>query len=234
MSPCGNDPAGAVGTKCRPGMRRLANYVMREFGTGDLGCFNPASRAGGVPSLHADGRAFDAALNAHDPAQRGRGDRLMRWLVDNADRIQLQEMLWRGYVWSCRNRHLGIRFTGIQQAAHENHVHFGVSYFCADNFTEDWLGAAPTPQPEEDDLGTLSHIDETGATEFALRFRQMLETNRAEAANALRAVIYHTPTNADGTGEAWGDVIRKTYLIAVETQDRLEKVLDKLGIAEPQ
>lgn len=129
-------------------MARLAEWVRGAFGVGSLGCFNPASMAGGVLSLHADGRAEDAAVDAR--REFDKGWRLFTWLIAHADQIKLQEALYAGYLWSCKNRHLGIRGPGIQQAAHMNHVHYGVNYWCADNFSLDWLDVgppAPAPGP---------------------------------------------------------------------------------------
>jgi len=137
----GYDPSGVIGTGPRPGTTRFSQYVMDRWGTGTYGIFNPASVAGGGPSLHADGRAFDAALNANDPAQLARGDHLMHWAIANHEKIGLQEILWRGYLWSYQKRHLGLRF-GYAQAAHMNHVHLGQDYNAANNWTTAWLEGA--------------------------------------------------------------------------------------------
>src|SRR5688572_10670774 len=103
----GYDPVRGVntyGAGCTPGMQRMYEYLSRRFGTGSLGCYNPASRAGGGPSLHAEGRAQDFALNANDPAQRARGDAMFQFVMNHADELGAQEMLWRGYVWTYRRR----------------------------------------------------------------------------------------------------------------------------------
>lgn len=172
---CATDTAGVIGRGCRPGMAELARYMRERWSAGSLGCFNPGSLAGGAPSLHADGRAEDVALNANDAAQRARGDDLMNWLVRNADRLGVQEILWRGFIWSCRRRSEGIRF-GVQQAAHMNHVHVGVGYHTANNFDRSWLqgidGGAPSPAPIPPQL--------TGETDMFL-----LHTPEGEPARAV-------------------------------------------------
>lgn len=145
---CGTDRAGVIGRACRPGMLRLAEWIMGEFGAGSLGCFNPKSKAGGIPSLHADGRGFDAAFDGHTREGWDAGWRCFTWCIDNADRIGLQEILFGGYLWSCQNRHLGIRGPGIQQPEHMNHVHIGVTYHTADNFQLSWVNKEPEkPKP---------------------------------------------------------------------------------------
>lgn len=143
--PCGTDRAGVVGRGCRAGMLRFQVFAQREFGAGTLGCFNPASKAGGLPSLHADGRAFDAAFDGHTREGWDAGWRLFTWCIDHADEIGLQEILFGGYLWSCLNRHLGIRGPGIQQPEHMNHVHIGLTYDAANNFDESWVRPAPAP-----------------------------------------------------------------------------------------
>lgn len=136
----GYDPVGtAPSGKCQDGTRRLFDYVQSKFQTGSFGCYNPDSRvpSGGM-SLHAEGRAFDAALNAYDATEMGRGDTLLHWAVDNFQRVGLQEILWRGFIWSFQRQGDGIR-SGVQQAAHMNHVHFGVDWDAAKNWQVNWV-----------------------------------------------------------------------------------------------
>lgn len=151
----GYDPAGGRSTGCRPGMSNEADFFMRKFQGGSLGCYNPASTlSGGTPSLHADGRAFDLALNAFDDIQRANGDACVFYLIVNHEAFGVQEILWRGFLWSYQNRHLGLRGPGIQQAAHSNHVHIGIDRHTADTWTEAALPGEPLVSTyKEQDMG---------------------------------------------------------------------------------
>lgn len=124
----------------------MANWLQDRFNGGSLGCFNPASvLSGGTPSLHADGRAFDLALNAFDDVQRQSGDAAVFYMIVNHEIMGTQELLWRGYLWSYQRRAEGLRGPGIQQSAHSNHVHIGIDRATADSWTTDRV-----PQQEED------------------------------------------------------------------------------------
>lgn len=90
---------------------------------------------------------MDIALNANDPAQRARGDAIVARVVANPEQFGAQEMLWRGGVWSWRNRHLGWRQNGTQQAAHMNHVHLGLDVNAALNWHEGWVAPVHQPSP---------------------------------------------------------------------------------------
>lgn len=154
----GYTASGNIHTGARPGMVRMADWLMARYQGGSLGIYNPASKAGGGPSLHADGRAFDLALNVNDSGERARGDAAMHYLVDHADAFGLQELLWRGHIWSYQRRAEGIRF-GTQQAEHMNHVHIGIDRPTADTWTATRAPADPipaqSPPTQEDDMGAL-------------------------------------------------------------------------------
>lgn len=145
-------------------MKRLSRYMFDRFGGWDLGCYNPKSKAGGGPSLHAEGRAQDFAFNAHDPDERASGDRVFRWAITHADEIGLQEILWRGYIWYYPRRGEnpngtgdftglpGVRFP-VQQADHMSHVHLGVDRRAGMDWDPSWLtDPTPAPVPTPDQL----------------------------------------------------------------------------------
>jgi hypothetical protein len=126
-------------------MTRMFVWFREEFDAGSLGCYNPASLGG--RSLHAEGRGIDIALNAHDPAQRARGDAIFDLVMAHPDWFGAQEMLWRGFLWSWINRHLGKRGPGIQQRDHENHVHLGVDVNAALHWQPSWVQNRPSADP---------------------------------------------------------------------------------------
>lgn len=138
----GNDPVRGVatyGSGCMPGCARQFAWWQEVYDTGSLGCYNPASVAGGGPSLHAEGRAMDIALNANDPAERARGDAIFDRVMANPDQFGAQEMLFRGYLWSYGRQDEGKRGPGIQQDEHMNHVHLGIDVNAAKNWDPSWV-----------------------------------------------------------------------------------------------
>ncbi len=134
-----------------PGCSRQMAWWREKFDAGSLGIYNPASLGG--RSLHAEGRAMDIALNAHDPHERNLGDAIFDLVMAHPDWFGAQEMLWRGFLWSWVNRHLGKRGPGIQQRDHENHVHLGIDVHAARFWTPDWV-----PGGGGDEMA-LSHED---------------------------------------------------------------------------
>jgi hypothetical protein len=172
----GYTPGGNVHNGCRAGMVRLRAWARREFGDGqarDLGCFNPASVAGGLPSLHADGRADDFAWDYNNAGERAAGYRFLTYAVTHADELGLQEILFGPWIWSYNRRGEGIRDDSSQAASHQNHVHWGVDRPTADTWTEDRLGASPEPEvpptPEDEDMGFLAKVIGKGGTIYFFR-----------------------------------------------------------------
>jgi hypothetical protein len=94
---------------------------------------------------------MDIALNANNPAEQARGDLIFDLVMANPEKFGAQEMLWRGFLWSWRNRELGKRFPE-QQADHMNHVHLGIDVNAARNWDESWLQGLAVPGVEEDDM----------------------------------------------------------------------------------
>jgi hypothetical protein len=98
------------------------------FGGGSYGIYNPASRAGGGLSLHAEGRAADHSVPVTTDGKR-LGDRIFDWLVAHADAIGLQEVQFHGRIWTSRRASEGVRRdTAAATIAHRDHVHWGVCW----------------------------------------------------------------------------------------------------------
>lgn len=139
----GYDPVQGIntyGARCLAGAERQFAWWREHYQAGSLGCYNPASVASSGPSLHAEGRAMDIALNANDPAQRARGDAIVARVVAHPEMFGAQEMLWRGGVWTWRRRAEGWRTNPpTQQAAHMNHVHLGLDVNAGKNWTSAWV-----------------------------------------------------------------------------------------------
>ncbi len=107
------------------GTVELSKYIMSKFGASSMGIFNCRSvRGGSSLSLHGEGRAFDAGLNANNPEQKKRGDSLFQWVISNAPSIGAQEVIWNRQIWTPSK---GIRaYTGT--SPHTDHVHIGQNW----------------------------------------------------------------------------------------------------------
>lgn len=169
----GFDPVDGIGSGCLPGMVAMRAYIFDRFGGRDLGCFNPASTAGGGPSLHAAGRASDFGFNAYDAyVERPAGDELFVWAVRNHDALGLQEILWRGAIWYWPRRDTehgwgdfdlpGV-YGPVQQTDHMSHVHLGVDLDAARHWTPDRLTGDEPPMTLEE----LDRILNEGARRIA-------------------------------------------------------------------
>lgn len=100
----------SVGSRClggvQPGAAALAQFVVANFpGTrcnipGDIYACRPNTANTSQKSVHSEGRALDIFV----PVRSELGDRLSRWLVENADRIGIQLVIWNHRDWSSRTR----------------------------------------------------------------------------------------------------------------------------------
>src|SRR3990167_4807013 len=142
----GYDPVYGIatyGARCLPGTVHMFAYLRDRYSAGDLGCYVPTSKvSSGGPSLHAEGRAMDLALNANDEAERARGDALFDHVVTKADVYGVQEIIWREFIWTYNRRSEGVRGSEGLAAAHMSHVHLGVDVDTAMNWTTDRVGGA--------------------------------------------------------------------------------------------
>jgi hypothetical protein len=117
-------------TSALPGTRDLDTYLRRRFpylSSGGLYCCRQNSATTSVPvlSVHAIGRAIDlmVPMEAGD-ADNGLGDPVANWLVENAEFIGIQRVIWDRAYWN------GGRGFGLLSSAslpHTNHIHVELS-----------------------------------------------------------------------------------------------------------
>lgn len=117
-------------TSALPGTRELDAYLRRRFPyltSGGLYCCRQNSATTSVPvlSVHAIGRAIDlmVPMEAGD-ADNGLGDPVANWLVENAEFIGVQRVIWDRAYWN------GGRGFGLLSSAslpHTNHIHIELS-----------------------------------------------------------------------------------------------------------
>jgi len=148
-----NLPYDPSGKRCaqgpQPGAMALRHWCMDRWpAIRDLGIFNCRPVRGGTRlSLHGEGRAWDAGLDANRPAEKKAGDELFRWAIANAATIGLQEAIWDKKTWTSRSEAVG-PYRG--QSSHRDHVHLGLNRQAAKSLTIAVLDATV----EEDDMFT--------------------------------------------------------------------------------
>lgn len=141
------DPTGSqVSGGEQPGTRKLHDWLLDRFGGRSLGIYNPASRAGGGLSLHAEGRAMDHGVTV-DADGALIGWAVFGWCVENADAIGLQEIQFSRRIWTARRAGEGVRVdTSPAAGLHFDHVHIGQCWAGARGRTS-WYGSPPTAKP---------------------------------------------------------------------------------------
>lgn len=150
-------------------------------------------------SLHADGRAYDVGCPVNTNGvgyQTTCLDPLARWLVEMADPLGIQEIVWNRQVWSpARGWHA---YSG--SSSHEDHLHFA----------QNDAGAALTPaqilaivQPEEDplpftetELRKIVREETTRAADAAID-QLKLDTANAFGVNGWAAALVEAARRGD-------------------------------------
>jgi hypothetical protein len=113
-----------------------------------MGIYNPASRAGGGLSLHAEGRAMDHGVTM-DSAGEALGWAVFNWCLANAEGIGLQELQFNRRIWTSRRAGEGVRFdTSPSAGLHRDHVHIGQCWRGARAETS-WYQPRPAVVEEE-------------------------------------------------------------------------------------
>lgn len=113
----------------KPGVLAFRGLINRQFGGGDLGITRSCSVGG--TSEHKEGRAWDYALNWHNPRDRAKAKRVIEWLTEpvardparRAKRLGVMYMIWNRRIWSSG----GWRpYTGT--SPHRDHIHFSFTW----------------------------------------------------------------------------------------------------------
>lgn len=176
----------ATGTKClgkaQPGTRALRDALdelVPELG--DYGIYNCRKARGGKNlSTHAEGRGWDAAINAKDKYLRSVGYWVCDLLIDLADELGIQRLIFNRQEWGGSDSHWAWEaygYTGSDPTlAHEDHIHLELNWDGAKNLTYDRAvmllkdamkrirkpGTTPAPT-EEDDMRYIVGADEDPA-----------------------------------------------------------------------
>jgi MYXO-CTERM domain-containing protein len=132
-----------------PGTEELANYIYARWPYarrgGNYSCrrnSNPSSTA--YLSVHSVGRAIDVMIpQAGGDADNTAGDAIANWLIENAEYVGIQRVIWDGWYWNGSRR--GNHFSPITGSAsrHTDHIHVEVSVDGAHRRTRFFTDGAP-------------------------------------------------------------------------------------------
>jgi hypothetical protein len=154
----GGAQSGAVdlGEYIREAFPGLINTAIAGRG---IQIYNCRSVSGsGSRSIHSEGRALDVFI----PTQGGRadnaqGDRIANWLVENAETIGVQMLIWDRTLWKPGRD--GRCYTGSHP--HHDHIHIELNWEAARRQTGFFTGettAVPTPDSTENTNSTTDPV----------------------------------------------------------------------------
>jgi MYXO-CTERM domain-containing protein len=167
-STCPADARGAFGlcvdpgcSGLKPGTRDLQLYIQRRWNFvgagGNYNCrrnSNQSVNGFGVRSctnlsVHSVGRAVDLMIpQASGGADNTNGDQVANWLIENAEYIGIQRVIWDGKYWNGGriNNHFSDIPNGVDH--HTNHIHAELSVEGADRRTRFFtIGPPPVTCP---------------------------------------------------------------------------------------
>lgn len=117
-------------TPAYPGTKALDQYLRTKYpgtGYGGLFCCRQNSAKTSVPqlSVHAIGRAIDLMVSQEGgDANNGIGDAVANWLVEHAEFIGIQRVIWDKAFW---NGEKGFGLLSSASAPHTDHLHIELS-----------------------------------------------------------------------------------------------------------
>ena len=188
-----------------PGALAIRNHWRKVTGLGDLGIYNPRKIRGGQGwSLHAEGRAADLAANISNPAEKYHADRYCQFLIDNAEALQVQYLIWGKRSWKS-----GRGWRPYSGSFHGDHIHAELNRDGARDVTATQLDALwsawtddHTPTEDEVTEADIARISEIVATHNAKLYAEIDELL------AKRGLVL------DGEGGAIGEIRRNLRTVA--------------------
>ena len=102
-----------------------------------------------IMSVHAVGRALDVFVPlAGGDANNVLGDPIGDWLIEHAEEIGIQYIIWDAWVWNgaAAPGHKSMPYGGAHP--HHDHLHVELSV-AAGNMQTEWFGAKPSQAPSE-------------------------------------------------------------------------------------
>ena len=96
----------------KPPVTSIGGYACRSIVGGD------------ALSLHAVGRALDIMISAENPATLEVGDKIRNFMINNAEALQVQRVIWNKNIWSA-DRDGWRPYTG--ESPHTDHLHVEIN-----------------------------------------------------------------------------------------------------------
>ncbi len=133
-----------------PAMASLRQFINSNFPqvtkTGGYNCRKISGT--NLTSVHATGRALDIHIPTHNgEADNDKGDPVANYLLENAQRLGIQAIIWDRAIWWSSSAGTGV---GSYAGAHPHHDHIHVELTPAapiTNFANENATAAPVPVP---------------------------------------------------------------------------------------
>ena len=144
-----DEPATRPGAGPTPGAVALQAHLTDKFGGTNLGIYNPRDICGNpwplwkcAPSTHAEGRSGDTGFPVVEPGGHPNGTACATWLVNHAEALGVQRIIWAGRSWNCIDR-VWKPYTGRYR--HFDHVHWELNRAAASALTVAVIEALETP-----------------------------------------------------------------------------------------
>jgi hypothetical protein len=154
-------PAWSGGSNCSgsflPGARELGEHLVSTFGASSYDGYScrPNTASPSQQSMHGSGRAIDVFVpQSGGGADNDAGDPIANWLVEHAEEIGVQFIIWDQTKWNGS-------YSGAKDAPyggphpHDDHLHVELTADGANRLTA-WFsgGGSSEPSPTESDPGT--------------------------------------------------------------------------------
>jgi hypothetical protein len=137
-----------------PQISRIGGFVCREI-----------AGAPGVMSQHGTGRALDIFIPTIDgQADNTKGDAIANWLVENAQAIGVQSVIWDRTIWRVDHERRDFEYTG--EHPHHDHVHVEITEEASHKNTP-WYRHPFGPETCDDIAPRLTVITEKEGCFFA-------------------------------------------------------------------
>ncbi len=154
-------------TRAHPGTTELDAYIRATWphvrAGGTYSCrrnSNPSSTE--YLSVHSVGRAIDLMITeVGGDADNSAGDPVANWLIENAEYIGVQRVIWDGIYWNGSRRNDHFRPITGSASRHTNHIHVELSEEGAARLTRFFMEGPP---PEEVLDGAFVSSDFPGGT----------------------------------------------------------------------
>ncbi|MCC6877085.1 MAG: hypothetical protein IT378_22460 [Sandaracinaceae bacterium] len=137
----------------RPGTAVFRDFLRASFpqisSIGGYSC-RPIVGNSSAMSVHATGRALDVMIRTHNgSADNDLGDPIAHWLIEHAEHIGIQLIIWDRSTWNASRRAGDKHNAYTGQHPHHDHLHVELSVDAGEGRTPWFAGAMEPPVREE-------------------------------------------------------------------------------------